>query len=283
MTELVLHGAPPAFLAAAEPLFASNESWFQLPLSVARQCAADPKRFGDGIFTATMHDATGQPVGAALMTVPYRLQYYGPAESAAIDAVIDVLRAGNWTVPGVHGPEDAAAAFAERWQRRTGRPARRDRRLRGFELRTVTPWPATTGAMRKAAAADEDTVARFYRGFVDDAHATAGSLSPEDTGRRALREGRVWLWDDGGPVTQAVDAGRLPHGVRVGAVYTPPQHRRRGYATALVGAMSQRFLDDGARFCTLFTDLANPVSNSIYPKVGYRAYGDYADWDFAQS
>ncbi|MCG3134555.1 MAG: hypothetical protein HMLKMBBP_01869 [Planctomycetes bacterium] len=274
-----LHADSASFLAAAEPLFAPREAFFQLPLSVARQCVADPKRFGGAVFHATLEQGGGV-TGAAIMTSPYRVQYYGPAGRDAVDATIDALLAGGWSVPGVHGPEDAAAAFAARWSERTGALVRRDRRLRGFDLVSVTPWPPTSGAMRKATAADEDVVARFYRGFVDDAHATGGALSPEETGRRALREGRVRLWDDGGPVTQAVDAGRLPNGVRVGAVYTPPEFRRRGYATALVGAMSRQFLEEGARYCTLFTDLANPVSNSIYPKVGYRATADYADWDF---
>jgi len=39
-------------------------------------------------------------------------------------------------------------------------------------------------------------------------------------------------------------------------------------------------LDEGQRFCFLFTDLANPVSNAIYPKIGYRAVADYRNLDF---
>jgi predicted GNAT family acetyltransferase len=64
--------------------------------------------------------------------------------------------------------------------------------------------------------------------------------------------------------------------VRIGPVYTPPQHRRRGYAGSAVAAASRRALAEGATRCMLFTDLANPTSNKIYAEVGYRRC---ADWE----
>jgi predicted GNAT family acetyltransferase len=95
-----------------------------------------------------------------------------------------------------------------------------------------------------------------------------------------VRDGRVFLWDDGGPVAQTAITGSTPRGRRIGAVWTPRDKRRRGYATALVAAVSRRVLDGGSSFAFLFTDLANPVSNSIYPKIGYRPFADYCDIDF---
>ena len=68
--------------------------------------------------------------------------------------------------------------------------------------------------------------------------------------------------------------GATPHGIRIGAVYTPPELRRRGYASALVAAVSQAELDRGRRWCFLFTDLANPTSNRIYQAIGYRPIRD---------
>lgn len=61
-------------------------------------------------------------------------------------------------------------------------------------------------------------------------------------------------------------------------VYTPPAARGRGYASACVAALSQRVLDDGAHFCMLYTDLANPVSNAIYQRIGYVPVADVTDW-----
>ena len=61
---------------------------------------------------------------------------------------------------------------------------------------------------------------------------------------------------------------------RVGPVYTPPEQRRKGYASAAVAEVSQRFLDAGARVC-LYTDQANPTSNGIYQALGYRRWSTW--------
>ncbi len=100
--------------------------------------------------------------------------------------------------------------------------------------------------------------------------------------------GRAFAAETGFPegpeeLVRSVDArlGAEPGIARVGPVYTPPEHRRRGYATMLVAAWTRRLLDGGIRTCALFTDLANPTSNSIYQAVGYRPAGDARIIDFA--
>ena len=65
--------------------------------------------------------------------------------------------------------------------------------------------------------------------------------------------------------------------VRVGPVYTPPEHRRRGYGAAVTAATTLHALADGATQVVLFTDLANPVSNSIYQAIGYVAGADFVE------
>ncbi len=77
--------------------------------------------------------------------------------------------------------------------------------------------------------------------------------------------------------------GRTPNGVRIGAVYTPPKYRGRGYATACVAALSQRMLDTGLAFCFLYTDLSNPTSNNIYQRLGYHPVRDVVDYHFDES
>ena len=74
--------------------------------------------------------------------------------------------------------------------------------------------------------------------------------------------------------------GPTPSGIRIGPVYTPPRHRRRGYATTLVADQSAWLLERGYRVCFLYTDLANPTSNRIYEEIGYVSVGDSADYRF---
>jgi predicted GNAT family acetyltransferase len=91
----------------------------------------------------------------------------------------------------------------------------------------------------------------------------------------------ILLWErDGVGVSCANIARRTPHGAAVAFVYTPPEHRSRGYATSCVAELTQRQLDAGAAFCCLYTDLANPTSNAIYARIGYRPVCDSEWWEF---
>jgi predicted GNAT family acetyltransferase len=62
--------------------------------------------------------------------------------------------------------------------------------------------------------------------------------------------------------------------VRLGPVYTPPAERRRGFGGAVTAAVSQAALVAGATDVVLFTDLANPTSNALYQRLGYRPVED---------
>jgi len=69
-------------------------------------------------------------------------------------------------------------------------------------------------------------------------------------------------------------------GMTVGGVYTPPELRGKGYATSCVAELSRHILQSGKEFCTLYTDLANPTSNSIYKKIGYTEVCDSVEYTF---
>jgi predicted GNAT family acetyltransferase len=101
-------------------------------------------------------------------------------------------------------------------------------------------------------------------------------LGTEDPQSRGL-----YFWVDGAPVSMAGYTGPTPHGIRVGPVYTPPELRGRGYASALVAQMSQALLDGGRSFCFLFTNLANPTANHIYEQIGYEPVVDMDVYTFS--
>jgi predicted GNAT family acetyltransferase len=69
--------------------------------------------------------------------------------------------------------------------------------------------------------------------------------------------------------------------VRVGPVYTPPDVRGHGYASAATVAVSQAALEAGLREVVLYTDLANPTSNALYQRLGYHPVEDRVMLSFA--
>lgn len=72
------------------------------------------------------------------------------------------------------------------------------------------------------------------------------------------------------------------HGIRINAVYTPPEHWGCGYASACVAALSQEMLEAGRKFCFLYTSLAEPVSNKIYQQIGYQRVCDVRVYEFGE-
>jgi predicted GNAT family acetyltransferase len=123
-----------------------------------------------------------------------------------------------------------------------------------------------------------ELVAAWMAGFAVDGRLPGheGEVLRRSAATR-IAGGALFLWDDGGaPASMASLQGATRHGIRVSFVYTPPERRSRGYASACVAAVSARALAGGSRFCTLYTDLSNPTSNAIYQRLGYRRIGEAA-------
>ena len=86
----------------------------------------------------------------------------------------------------------------------------------------------------------------------------------------AADEGGVLLWElEGEPVSMCGYGSPTPNGIRIGAVYTPPEHPGQGYAAAVTADVSRRQLERG-RFCFLYTDATNATAEGIYARLGYQ-------------
>lgn len=273
-----VHPDARAFLERARPWLMAREDEHNLVLSLAdRLSDAVPADGTEGYLFATV-EVGGAVSGAVFRTPPYKAGVTRMPLSAA-PGVAQALAARYERLPAVFGPREEAEAVGAAWAALKGVAAREGMPQRLYRLDRVTFPEGVPGAMRAAVPDDLPTVHDWGERFADDAgHAFASAPA---TRVRWVEEGNLFLWEDGGePVSMALAAGRTAHGVRIGYVFTPRDRRRRGYATALTAALSQRELDRGARFCVLYTDLTNPTSNAVYPRVGYRPVHDLVDVDF---
>ena len=269
------------FLAQTAPLFRTDEVRHGLIYGIAERLRQNPGHFQAAPYLATVHDG-GQIAAAALMTPPHNLLVVANDDepTAAFTSIAQNLLAEGWEVPGVNGVSAWSRAFAAVWQQLTGATVAPRMELRVFELRQVYPPQGVPGCMRPAADADLELVLKWYTDFQLDAHVNDPPPRAEVILQR-IHEQSIFLWDDGRPVSLAATSRRTQHGVSIGPVFTPPERRGRGYASACVAALSQHILDEGWAFCTLFTDLGNPTSNKIYQQVGYRPVCDFSEIRFA--
>jgi hypothetical protein len=220
-----------------------------------------------------------------MRTPPHNLILSEIDDATAIGLFAEDARGMFGALPGVVGPKERVGEFAEIWQRETGAHPRLEIAQRIFAADRVDEPRPTSGSMRDYARADRDLAIRWMDEFTEEAlsrHGPHPESSAEMVDRREEDpDGGLLLWEDAGEtVSLAGFGGPTPNGIRVGPVYTPPDLRGRGYASALTAALTKRLLDGGRRFCFLYTDLSNPTSNSIYQRIGYRAVGDADYWSF---
>jgi hypothetical protein len=225
----------------------------------------------------------GRPVAAALRTPPYNLILGRPESVAALAELAEAVAGQD--LPGVVGATPEVEAFADLRAARTGATATLSMRQGVYALEKVESLPPVPGEPRVATLADRDLVLRWWIAFVEEVMHEAGPghdrAEASVDHKLSSPEGGMLLWEDDGEVVSFAGWGSpTPNGMRVGPVYTPPELRGRGYATAASAELSRRLLASGRRFCFLYTDLANPTSNAIYERIGYRRVCESAEISF---
>ena len=281
MSGVARYADPVAFLAAAAPILARDEALASSYVAFAHGLLRNPPTETESVYLATY--AGGGATGAAVMRGTGSL-WVGASDSDAARAFADDVhefRGGPAAaLQGVVGIQSACDAFARRWRELTGHAQQLRVRLRNHKLTRVERVPRPPGAARRATPDDIDWVGAAQYDFIVEVRL------PDDAARlralipRRIEQGQIWIWDDAGPVAFAGWTDAPPDAARIAPVYTPPQARGRGYATALVAELSQTLLEQGRPKLFLITDLANPVSNSIYARIGYRPQSDILHFDF---
>ncbi|MDR0344898.1 MAG: GNAT family N-acetyltransferase [Nocardiopsaceae bacterium] len=237
---LAAFGAPPLF------------GWWQQP--------------GGGVSAAFLH------------TPPYPVALTAAAAGQAA-ALAGVLAGRRRELAGVNSDVSTAQPFAVAWQRETGQQAHVHRRMREFRLAGLQPPPPVPGGPWTATTGDLPLLVQWATAFARD----VGDLGPDPERQLTdrLSHGGLTFWEEEGrPISLAGLTRQVAGQMRVGPVYTPPEFRRRGFAAAVTAAVSRAALAAGALEVLLFTDLANPTSNALYQRLGYRPVSDYVSLAF---
>jgi uncharacterized protein len=270
-----------AFLDAARAHLLADEARHNLLLGIAGTLRDQPSVYPEfGLWLVLDRE---QVVGAALRTPPLNLVLAQPAGDSVLHALVEDI---DDELPGVVGALPEVEVFASAWSAKTGRATRSVMGQGVYALERVRPMPTVDGVMRSATEDDRQLLYMWLQAFRDEAlpegHGGASELEAMVDSRLAADGEGFVFWEDGGPVSFAGFGGHTPNGIRVGPVYTPPERRGRGYASALVAELSTDLLARGHTFCFLYTDLANPTSNRIYERIGYDRVCESAEIAFGR-
>jgi RimJ/RimL family protein N-acetyltransferase len=276
---------PVEFLERAGALLEADEARHNLILALARLLHERPEIYPE--FGLWVVEEGGRPLAAALITPPFNLVLADTADEGALPLLADAVRDSGRPVPGVLGNRPTVDRFTEAWCELVGVVPRRRMGLGVFALERVEHTGEAPGAARWAVPTDRALVLDWHDAFSAEALAHEEQV-PERVEQMidyrldpGTEDAAFWLWEDVGSVVSLVGyGGPTPGGARIGPVYTPPEYRRHGYGTSLVAAVSSWLLAHGRRRCFLYTDLANPTSNSIYRRIGYRQVAESAEYGF---
>lgn len=282
--ELHEHDRAERFLTAASPLLLRDEARHNLIFGVCAKLIESPAAY-PAFHLWTVVDASGA-IGGALMTAPFNLVVASPSSPVALPFLAEELHRRDVELPGVTGAIPEAEQFAAAWEQSTGVRGRLRMRQGIYSASSPRPPQGVAGRLRLARRQDRRFLLECFRAFEDESlpvDAARGATEENVDRRLASATSGVALWEDDKPVSIAGFGGQTPNGIRIGPIYTPPELRRRGYASGLVAHLTRHLLDRGNGYCFLYTDLANPTANRIYENVGYEFVCESVDFAFESS
>jgi GNAT superfamily N-acetyltransferase len=275
--EARLHDSVDEFRAVAEPLYRRDPIAHTIELTLLRA-----NRFPDDSLLLTVWD-DDVPLGAALQTPPYPL-VCNAIPTAAMSVVAAELARLRPELVGVRGARDTAVAFAQAWHSITGHPGTVTTEERLYRLGTLRHPDAVAGRPREADDDDRGLLVDWVGQFFGETFDHPREPSAGDRFVRTAHEigDRFTLWVvDGTPVSMAMLRAPAAGVSRIGPVFTPGDCRGHGYGSAVTAAASEVARRNRVKDVVLFADLANPVSNAIYRRIGFEPVVDQARIDFA--
>jgi uncharacterized protein len=271
--KIIFSEDPDFILSEAGEFLSSQPVLHNLILTILRERVAhvEPGRYW-------MARQAGKSAGVVLQSPLTFAATLTPMEQPVVVAMVDAIAEAGVSLPGVNGDAATAASFAGQWSERRKSAATPFQGNRLYELLEAGEVPLIEGRLRQAGPGDRTLMILWNRAFqVEIGESANGTELRVD---RGLAAGQLWLWEDRGETLSMAVARTAVEGVvRVAGVYTPPEIRKRGYAAACVGALANQLRGAGYR-SILYTDLANPTSNSIYRRIGYRAVAEVLRYRF---
>jgi predicted GNAT family acetyltransferase len=271
---VVRHFDPDDFIAATAPMAArgaASASSFQGSAYAMKQSPPPPE---ERVYLATFGDC-----GAAVQRDESPL-FMGQSDPAAAVAFADDV-APDWPkLQGVVGALPACEAFARRWREITGREHALRVQLRQHMLTAVAPVPAAHGALRIAQESDLPWLIEGQLAFIAEVGLPDSAERIQRWLPKRVANGAFRIWEDDGRVAFVGFNDAPPEFARIAPVYTLPERRGRGYATAMVATLSRELLGRGKQRLFLATDVLNPTSNAIYARIGFVAETDEYHFDF---
>jgi hypothetical protein len=176
--------------------------------------------------------------------------------------------------PGIVSEKETALIYNKVYKELTGKEMYIDMNQRIYSCKKIISETKIKGKIRLANDRDFEGLKHWSNGFIQEVEGKIPIEESNKTLRRLLDGQTLYVLEDDNILLSMASRTRPTEKCEtISYVYTPLNLRRQGYATMLVENLTRLILKD-KETVTLYTDLSNPTSNSIYLKIGYKPYCD---------
>lgn len=200
----------------------------------------------------------------------------------AIKSLADYLIEEEIALRGINSNNKICNEFIEYYQNKTGYTFKEYLAMDVMgitELNEEVTLPK--GTFRAATWDDKDILIDWHIKFAKEA-LDEDMLYEEfkDKLNTRIENKSIYIFEDENHKQMAMAAStrQLVNGVSVSLVYSSKEARGKGYGLAVVYNLSKEYLRRGNKFCSLFVDKKNPISNGVYKKIGYKILEDNYDY-----
>jgi len=270
--EVIFYSNPEEFTRIVKPFLMKKEVENNLMIGILDRISLDLNNYGSERAILGLVKDKNDIVLVSIRTPPWNSILSYTENLDAVDFFVDELSKVDPDTPGILGPKDTVKRFLQKWTRLHHVKFEIGMNERIYKLTEVNSETLGTHEFIPAKKKHKSLIRKWGYAFIKEALPETPLDQIERSLTRALKDlekGYIYLLlDKGNPVSMARSASTDNCG-RLNYVYTPPKLRRKGYATECVAKLTKKLLEE-YEYCVLFTDLANPTSNSIYQKIGYK-------------
>lgn len=227
-------------------------------------------RDGNKVVGCAMHVA-GEGFGVSSMSVE------------AAEALAKTVAATDCTFPSIHGPKVPATAFMERFSslRSLSNESTTNKTVLLYTIDTLIKPTCVNGQFRLVTNDDLDLVVEWIKAY--NAESEPNEIFDHlEYASGKIRDSLFYFWTFEGKTVALAGHSVVASGfARIVPVYTPPQHRRKGYASAITAFVTEMLQSRGVQVM-LFADGGYEASNAVYQKLGFVLHCEYIDYWFAK-
>lgn len=197
-------------------------------------------------------------------------------EKPIIDDIINSLcnQVKDDKLGSISGKPEFVKLFAEQYSKMLGISYSASLGMEAYQCPKVIKPQNVQGKLIRAELKHIDIVADFCAGFVFWCFGVTVTKESQIPGaEKMIKSGNLFLWEVGQKISSMVNiAHRSKRHARINNVYTPPEERKKGYASAMVAELSSALCDEGL-IPMLYADIKNADSNNVYKGIGFKESG----------